>query len=172
MPNSSNADGDGPLHFAAMRLSDLDAIARIEAASFPAPWSRGHFRHELERNPYSVNRVLRRRGTVIGYALVWILGGELQLNKIAIDPAQRGRGFGRLLMQRLFGLAVEVHCHRVTLEVRPGNVTARALYADLGFVEVGLRVDYYGPGEDAIRMWLDVPFAARRGVVRVGAGGV
>ena len=159
MPNSSNADADGPLRFTAMRLTDVDAIARIEAASFPAPWSRGHFRHELERNPYSVNRVLRRRGTVIGYALVWILNGELQVNKIAIDAAQRGRGFGRLLMRQLLKLAAEARCRRVTLEVRPENAAARALYADLGFVEVGRRVDYYGPAEDAILMRLDVPSA-------------
>ncbi len=159
MPNSSNADADGPLRFAAMRLTDVDAVARIEAASFPAPWNRGHFRHELVHNPYSVNRVLRRRNAVIGYALVWIFDGELQVNKIAIDAAQRGRGFGRLLMRRMLKLAAEARCRRVTLEVRPGNAAARALYADLGFVEVGRRVDYYGPGEEAILMHLDVPSA-------------
>ncbi len=159
MLSSSNADVDSPLRFAAMRLTDVDAVARIEAASFPAPWNRGHFRHELERNPYSVNRVLRRRDTIIGYALVWILDGELQVNKIAIDAVQRGRGFGRLLMRRMLKLAAQARCRRVTLEVRPGNAAARALYADLGFVEVGRRVDYYGPGEDAILMHLDVPSA-------------
>ena len=139
-----------------MRLTDVGVVARIEAASFPAPWNRGHFRHELERNPYSVNRVLRRRDTVIGYTSVWILDGELQVNKIAVDAAQRGRGFGRLLMRRLLELAAQAHCRRVTLEVRPGNAVARALYADLGFVEVGRRVDYYGPGEAAILMRLDL----------------
>ena len=43
MPSSSNANADGPPRFAAMRLADVDAVARIEAASFPAPWNRGHF---------------------------------------------------------------------------------------------------------------------------------
>ena len=38
-----------------------------------------------------------------------------------------------------------------------GNSEARALYANLGFVEVGRRVDYYGPGEAAILMRLDLP---------------
>ena len=141
MLNSSNSDADGSLRFAAMRLTDVDVVARIEAASFPAPWNRGHFRHELERNPYSVNRVLRRRDRVIGYASVWIFDGELQVNKLAIDAPQRGRGFGRLLMQRLMKLAVQARCHRVTLEVRPGNDEARALYANLGFIEVGRRAE-------------------------------
>ena len=159
MPDSSNAEADLSLRFGAMRLTDVDAVARIEAASFSAPWNRGHFRHELEHNPYSVNRVLRRGGSVIGYALVWILDGELQVNKIVIDAAQRGRGFGRLLMQRMLKLAAEARCRRVTLEVRPGNAAARALYAKLGFAEAGRRVDYYGPGKEAILMRLDVPSA-------------
>ena len=76
MLNSSNAGADGSLRFAVMRPTDVAAVARIEAASFPLPWNHGHFRHELERNPYSVNRVLRRRGAVIGYASVWILDGR------------------------------------------------------------------------------------------------
>ena len=156
MLNSSDTGADGSLRFAVMRRTDVAAVTRIEAASFPSPWNRGHFRHELERNPYSVNRVLRRRGAVIGYASVWILDCELQVNKIAIDVAQRGRGFGRLLMRRLVKLAAETRCTRVTLEVRTGNYEARALYADLGFVDVGQRADYYVPGEAAILMRLDL----------------
>ena len=156
MLNSSNVGVDDPPRFAAMRLTDVDVVARIEAASFPAPWNRGHFRHELERNPYSVNCVLRRGDIVIGYTSVWILDGELQVNKIAIDVAHRGRGFGRLLMHRLLGLAAQAHCHRITLEVRPENTAARELYVDLGFVDAGRRVDYYGPGEEAVLMRLDL----------------
>ena len=33
-----------------MTLDDLDAVAAIEAATFPTPWSRDSFRQELERN--------------------------------------------------------------------------------------------------------------------------
>ena len=157
MLNSSPTHADGSLRFAAMRLADLDVVTRIEAASFPAPWNRGHFRHELQRNPYSVNRVVRRGRSVIGYASVWILDAELQVNKIAIAGEQRGRGYGRLLMRRLIRLAEQTDCRRVTLEVRPGNASARALYARLGFVEVGRRADYYGPGEPAILMQLKLP---------------
>ncbi len=156
MPNSNDAGAEAPLRYGAMRLTDVDAVARIEAASFPAPWNRGHFRHELERNPYSVNRVLRSGGSVVGYTSVWILDGELQVNKIAVAPCRRGRGLGLLLMRRLLTLAAESRCRRVTLEVRPGNAEARALYANLGFGETGRRKDYYGPGQEAILMQLDL----------------
>jgi len=150
-----NTGPEDPLLFGPMRLTDVDAVARIEAASFPSPWTHAHFRHELQRNPYSVNRVLRRRGALIGYASVWIVDHELQINKIAIDPELRGKGLGRLLIERLLKLAADSRCYRVTLEVRPGNAAARALYASLGFLEVGRRADYYGPREDAVLMRLD-----------------
>jgi ribosomal-protein-alanine N-acetyltransferase len=154
MPSSSTGV-EGSLRFGAMRLTDVDAVARIEAASFPLPWTRAHFRHELERNPLSVNRVFRRDGAVIGYASVWIIDHELQINKIAIDGTLREKGLGRLLMERLLELAAKSRCRRITLEVRPGNTPARALYESLGFREVGRRADYYGPREDAILLRLD-----------------
>ncbi len=170
MPGSDPPADDRP-RFGPLRRADLEAVVRIEAESFPTPWRRGHFLHELERNPYSVNRVVRRRGIVIGYASVWILDGELQVNKIAIDPICRGNGFGTLLMRRLLRLAADTRCRSVTLEVRPTNRGARKLYEKLGFVEVGRRVDYYGPGEPAILMrktLADRP----GGVVRPGPAGV
>ena len=157
MPNSNSPETDTSIRFAVMRVTDVDAVVKIEAASFPSPWNRGHFLHELKHNPYAVNRVVKRRGAVIGYASVWILDGELQINKIAIDSAQRGRGYGRLLMNRLTRLARETRCNRVSLEVRTGNRQAQALYTNLGFVEVGRRVDYYGPGEAAILLRRDLP---------------
>ena len=45
--------------------------------------------------------------------------------------------------------AFESHC--LTLEVRESNDSARALYAKLGFLQAGLRKNYYrNPKEDAL----------------------
>ena len=42
----------------------------------------------------------------------------------------------------------------MTLEVRVSNLTARALYASMGFASAGIRPDYYEDnGEDAVIMW-------------------
>ena len=42
----------------------------------------------------------------------------------------------------------------MTLEVRPSNAPARALYARYGFKDAGRRPHYYqDDGEDAIIMW-------------------
>ena len=42
----------------------------------------------------------------------------------------------------------------ITLEVRAGNNSAIALYESLGFVQEGIRKNFYEkPTEDAIIMW-------------------
>ena len=47
--------------------------------------------------------------------------------------------------------------NKVLLEVRPNNITARALYEKRGYVQVGLRPNYYtNPTEDAILMTLEI----------------
>ena len=33
-----------------MTIADLDAVAAIEEATFPTPWSKDSFRQEIERN--------------------------------------------------------------------------------------------------------------------------
>jgi len=147
-----------------MRRADVDAVTAIETESFPTPWSRRHFIHEMERNPFSLNHVLRRDDRVVGYASIWVLDGELQVNKIAIAQAERGKGLGRLLLARLLRLAREANCRSVSLEVRPANAAARKLYEAEGFRETGRRADYYGPGEHAILMRLDVVGSAGGGV--------
>ena len=51
-----------------MNLDDLDAVAAIEAATFPTPWSRHSFEQELTRNVAARYLVAVLDGQVIGYA--------------------------------------------------------------------------------------------------------
>ena len=56
-----------------MTLDDLDAVAAIEEATFPTPWSRDSFRQELERNVAARYLVAEKDGQVVGYAGAWII---------------------------------------------------------------------------------------------------
>ena len=44
----------------------------------------------------------------------------------------------------------------ITLDVTKTNIPAVKLYQKLGFIKVGQRKDYYGSGQDAILMRLDI----------------
>ena len=74
---------------------------------------------------------------------------ESEILNLAVDPAFRGRGFAKALVQgairRLPGVWF--------LEVRESNAAAIGLYKSLGFQAAGRRENYYsGPAEAAIVM--------------------
>ena len=143
----------GGTRIAAMHERDLDRVLEIERASFPSPWQRVHFEHELQRNPHALNRVLLIAGQLAGYACLWHLADEMTLNNIAVAPELRREGLGRLLLEWILEEARRRGCARVILDVRPSNRAARCLYDRLGFAEVGRRKNYYQiEGEDSIIM--------------------
>lgn len=76
------------------------------------------------------------------------------MTNIAIAPEWRGRGLGNALMADLIRAAMQRGATAMTLEVRPSNAPALALYARYGFQAAGRRPHYYSDnGEDAIIMW-------------------
>jgi ribosomal-protein-alanine N-acetyltransferase len=154
------SDGKEPdIRIEPMRAADLDAVLHIERASFPTPWSRQAFLHELERNRVAGLWVARGRRSgdgdevsrVVGYLCLWAVADEVHVTNLAVDPGWRGEGIGRLLLGTLLVHHRSTGARRAFLEVRPGNVEARRLYQGLGFREVGRRRGYYvDTGEDAL----------------------
>lgn len=74
--------------------------------------------------------------SILGLLQVEIRAGIAQLG-MAIGPSHRGAGIGRCLLETCVDWARSRGSHKVTLQVWPHNVAARALYARLGFVEEG-----------------------------------
>ena len=139
-----------------MTLDDLDAVAAIEAATFPTPWSRDSFRQELERNVAARYLVAEMEGQVIGYAGAWIILDESHITNIAIEASRRGLGYGRALTTALMQYLSNLGAAYATLEVRRSNLRAQNLYKSLGFVELGVRKRYYEDNrEDALIMVCD-----------------
>jgi len=95
------------------------------------------------------------------------MGDEAHISTIAIHPAFRRRGLGGLLMVHMVEEAIALSARLVTLEVRVSNLSAQRLYESLGFVEVGLRKNYYHDNkEDALIMTVEgVETEAYRAVI-------
>ncbi|MEW6723873.1 MAG: ribosomal protein S18-alanine N-acetyltransferase [Bacillota bacterium] len=144
------------LYFRPMALEDLDQIIEIERCSFPTPWSAQAFVRELTQNIYARYQVAVSGEMIVAYGGMWLILDESHVTNVAVHPEYRGRGYGEAMMRRLMEVARENGVERMTLEVRPSNLIARALYEKLGFVCRGRRSNYYSDtGEDALIMWKD-----------------
>lgn len=138
---------------------DLPAILEIEHLAFPAPWSLKSFRHELSL-PFSRLSVAARRGLdtddIAGFLCRWLIDDECHILNVAVHPEYRRAGIGSRLLTDAIAEARGKGALFVTLEVRRSNLAARHLYRKFSFEERRLRRHYYGPGEDAIVMELQL----------------
>ena len=96
---------------------------------------------------------------IVGHAVLQPGVDEVHLLNVCVMRERQGQGFGRLFVRHLIDQAARLGGRFMFLEVRPSNRKALRLYDSLGFVEVGLRKDYY-PGdpvrEDALVLSLDL----------------
>jgi ribosomal-protein-alanine N-acetyltransferase len=125
---------------------DLPAILAIEEASFSDPWTEDAFESAfaLQRMRLFVAEepADEARGgapVLVGYVVALLLGVEAEIADLAVAPAARRRGIGRVLLERTLADLTERGVDVVFLEVRESNSAARALYESRGFVGVGRR---------------------------------
>lgn len=102
-----------------------------------------------------------RGDEAVGFSLTRRIIDEAELMLVAVLPSERGRGYGRALVEGAIEVARARGARAMFLEVRDGNGAAFSLYESLGFCTAGRRQNYYtgGAGErfDAITMRRDLP---------------
>lgn len=133
---------------------DLESLYAIEVASFSTPWSKKALALDLE-NPLSHYILLEDdQGKVLGYGGMMKLVDEGHILNIALAPEAQGKGYSHRLMEAMVDLAQDLGIRAMTLEVRPSNEPALALYEDFGFKVGGRRKNYYIDNqEDALILW-------------------
>ncbi len=130
--------------------NDLEEILALEQEAYPRPWSERMFRQEFG-NAVGIQRGWRLDGRLVGYVFAWVIFDDLHINNVAVAPGSQRGGIGVSMMEALFEEARSLGARRVSLEVRPSNVAAKALYTKLGFHPIAERKGYYeDTGEDAI----------------------
>lgn len=133
-----------------MERCHVPQVAALEKICFCDPWSEGSVASELE-NPLSRWLVALEGEQVLGYVGSQTVLDESDMMNLAVDPAFRRRGIARALVCALIEQLRKMGSRCLTLEVRASNESAQALYACLGFVQVGRRKNYYHhPKEDAL----------------------
>ena len=135
-----------------MTADHLDALEQLERTCFSRPWSRKMLAEELDNQCAAfLVAVEPETEKAVGYAGLLVVADEGYITNVAVDPSCRRQGVAAQLLQVFDNFAKGNHLAFLTLEVRPSNAAAIALYEGFGFREVGRRRNYYDlPKEDAL----------------------
>lgn len=129
----------------------LDILVALERDCFRQAWSSATLADALGDERYIV--LLARLGeNFCGFALGWNIGEEAELARIGVLAHWRNRQLGEELTRALCTAFKQRDAEAVFLEVREDNIPARRLYEKCGFLEIGLRKNYYEDGQNAIIM--------------------
>ena len=133
-----------------MDRSHLAGVAELERLCFATPWSEAMLAEELYNDTASFIVAEGEDGSVLGYAGLHVILDEGYIDNVAVRPDCRRQGIADRLLD-VFCRFGEEKLAFLTLEVRPSNEAAVALYQKHGFQEAGRRRDYYeAPKEEAL----------------------
>ena len=119
----------------AFQRPDTEAVVSLwQATKLTRPWN----------NPYQdISRKLKVQpelflvavdgADMVGTVMAGYDGHRGWLYYLASDPARRGQGIARSLVERAEALLLDMGCPKVQLMVRPDNDIAQGFYEALGF---------------------------------------
>ncbi|WP_225917712.1 GNAT family N-acetyltransferase [Halobaculum rubrum] len=160
--------------------ADLLGVFRIEKAVFTQPWPYAAFEGLLDAPGFLVaegdtegshdggrDAATGSGGTagidagdVLGYVVGDVTpnhGRDIgHIKDVAVHPGMQGEGLGRRLLRASLSELAAAGASVVKLEVRETNHRAQSLYADEGFRPARRIPRYYGDGEAAFVMRLDL----------------
>jgi ribosomal-protein-alanine N-acetyltransferase len=122
------------------RPDDAPALAALHARAFDTPWSA----RALTGFMGDAGALTLIEGEPPqGFILIRVMAGEAEVLTLAVDPAERRAGVGRMLVEAAAAKAVSLGAASLFLEVAEDNIAALALYRAAGFAEIGRRREYY-----------------------------
>jgi ribosomal-protein-alanine N-acetyltransferase len=135
-----------PIVITRVGVASLDLLAALHASSLEEPWSQRELALFLDQ-PGTFALIASAGDTPaeapLGLALCRVAAEDSELIALGVVPSGRRRGAGRALVEVALKRLAALGATKVFLEVAEDNASALRLYDSFGFVEVGLRKDYY-----------------------------
>ncbi len=110
------------------------AYQHFYKAAIPENVSRASFERMLNRAEPMYGALMSHEGVAVGivhwifHRSNWTTGDYCYLQDLYVDEAVRGRGFGRALIEHVYGKALEAGCSRVYWLTHETNDAAMLLY--------------------------------------------
>jgi ribosomal-protein-alanine N-acetyltransferase len=135
-----------------MRWWHIGEVAELEAELFPDDrWSVEQFWSELAQ-PTRSYVVVTESNRIIGYAGLFVVAPQSDVQTIAVRSDSQGKGVGAALLAALLDEAARRGAAEILLEVRSDNEAAVSIYTRHGFERISHRRGYYPDGGDAAIM--------------------
>jgi ribosomal-protein-alanine N-acetyltransferase len=131
------------LHIEPATGRDADAVAKLHAASFYRGWPRQDIESYIIDPDTPTLVACDAKHKVAGFAMLRILGEDVELMTIAVEPKFRSKGLGAALLKACFEDLLMTPSKRMILEVAADNPAAIKLYNKLGFTKISERKGYY-----------------------------
>ena len=131
------------LHIEPAQPRDADAVANLHAKSFYRGWPRQDIEAYLLDPDTPTLVACDARRNIAGFAMLRILGDDVELMTIAVDRKYQGKGVGEALLRACFEDLMMTPARRMILEVAADNPSALRLYQKLGFDKISERKGYY-----------------------------
>ena len=132
---------------------DIGALSHLEQSAFAGDRiSRRSWRGLIASASATVT-LARQHSGIVGASV--LLHSErtsvARLYSIAVDPAARGQGIARMLLETAIEDARATGASVLRLETRVDNKAAQSLFGHYGFVPLDRKPAYYDDGTDALR---------------------
>ncbi|MBI2042057.1 MAG: GNAT family N-acetyltransferase [Candidatus Nealsonbacteria bacterium] len=126
---------------------DSGQALEISRASFAEPWPQNEFEKYAEGS-----FVAEDKDKIAGFVIGKISGDQGTLKLVAVNPAYRGKGVGKKLMDRIFKYFTKNGAREIIARSRLHNEAGCSFLKSFGFEIVKTIKNYYLNGEDAYLM--------------------
>lgn len=130
-------------------IPQLTEIERLQPRC--AQWNVAGWTGELAEKSARVFCV-EENGRVLGFLALRAAQDTGEILNVGVHPSALRCKMGETLVKHALAWARENGVKQITLEVAAGNIPAVQLYQKAGFVQVGVRKNFYANGEDAFIM--------------------
>ena len=127
---------------------DLRDILVLDELGLNSNWRVSDYRSEI-LNKNSLCLGLELDAELVGFIIFRQSFLDAELMQVMIRPDKQGNSFGSQLMKTAEDLLLLEGISDLHLEVSETNTKAIAFYKRLGFIQIRIRKNYYGHGQNA-----------------------
>lgn len=119
----------------------LKRLYEIEISAHTHPWTYDDLKGSFNEHWFVLGIYVKNE--LVGFSVSSTIIDETELLTIGIKRAYQAQGLGTMLLQATLKEAKRRACNVCFLEVATNNKSALAMYKRAGFVQIGLRKNYY-----------------------------